>query len=130
MPETTIFLFRKMSVTEAEKTLTASSMQPAIKGAHLIKHFSTSLKKVRVFRNKAVTAPQTIIQIQLDTTKFEELIKQSVPQEGASKFPDKVQISMEGLTTEEITAGHINVGIPPTLLEAFNRSILSVKEVK
>jgi len=130
MPETTILLFRKMSVTEAEKTLAAFSVQPAIKGAHSIKHFSTSLEKARVFRNKAVTAPETIIQIQLDTAKFEELMKQSVPQEGASRFPDKVQISMEGLATEEIAAGHINVGIPPVLLEAFNRSILSVKEVK
>lgn len=130
MSGTTVLLFRKMSVAEAEKTLATFSAQPAIKGTHSIKHFSSSLEKVRAFHNKAVTAPETIIQIQLDTAKFEKLMKQSVPQEGASRFPDKVQISMEGLTTEQIAAGHINVGIPPVLLEAFNHSILSVKEVK
>jgi hypothetical protein len=130
MPEATFLLFRKMSVTEAEKTLAVSSVQPAIKGAHSIKYFSTSLEKVRAFQNRAVVERETIIEIQLDPARFEELMRDAVPQKGASKFPDKVQINIEGLSAEEIAAGHLNIGIPPTSLEAFNRSILSTKEVK
>jgi hypothetical protein len=56
--------------------------------------------------------------------------KDAVSQTGASSFPDKIQISTEGLTIEEIAAGHTNVGISPKLLDAFNKAILSVKEVK
>ncbi|MGH7600406.1 MAG: hypothetical protein ACREOI_28975 [bacterium] len=128
--QTTVSLFRKMSVVEAEKTLAASSVQPAIKGTHPVKHFSTSLEKTRAFHNKAVLGTETIIEFQLYGSIFEELIKNAVPQKGASRFLDKVQISIEGLTAEEIAAGHVNVGIPPGLLEAFNKAILSVKEVK
>lgn len=126
----TVSLFRKMSVIEAEKTLAVFSVQPAIRGAHPIKHFSTSLEKVRSFRNRAVIGAETILKIELDPSRIEELIKDSVLQRGASRFPDKAQISTEGLTAEEIAAGHINVGIPPQLLDTFNRAILSVTEVK
>lgn len=125
----TISLFRKMSVVEAEMTLATLSVQPAIEGAHPIKHFSTFLEKVRAFRNKAVTVPETIVEFQVDAARSRELQQDAVPQKGASRFPDRVQISMEGLTTEAIAAGHINVGIPPGLLEVFNNAILVVKEV-
>jgi len=125
----TISLFRKMSVVEAEMTLATLSVQPASEGAHPVKHFSTSLKKVRAFRNKAVTMSETIVEIQLDATRFGEFMKNAVPQQGASGFPDRGQISIEGLAAEEIAAGHINVGIPPMLLEAFNSAIFAVKEV-
>lgn len=70
------------------------------------------------------------MKIELDPSRIEELIKDSVLQRGASRFPDKAQISTEGLTAEEIATGHINVGIPPQLLDTFNRAILSVTEVK
>jgi hypothetical protein len=95
-----------------------------------IKHFSTSLEKLRAFHNKAVTAAETIIEFQLDVFRFDELIKDAVLQKGASNFPDRIQVSTEGLTIEEIAAGHTNVGIPSKLLDAFNKAILSVKEVK
>jgi hypothetical protein len=110
-------------------TLATLSVQPAIEGTHPIKHFSTSLEKVRAFRNKAVVVPETIVEFQFDAARFRELMKDAVPQKGASRFPDKVQISIEGLTAEAISAGHINVGIPPGLLDDFNSAILSVKEV-
>lgn len=127
--QTLISLFRKMSLSEAEKTLAAMQIQPPIKGSHRLKHFSTSLEKARAFHNKAVAAPETIIEIQFETSKFDAIIRQAVQQEGASQFPDKVQISVEGLTAEQIASGHMNIGIPQSLLEVLNQAVASMKEV-
>ncbi len=57
------------------------------------------------------------------------MIKSAVWQERASRFPEKVQVSIEGLTENEIASGHMNIGIPPSLLETLNQAILFVKEV-
>lgn len=78
MSGTTVLLFRKMSVAEAEKTLATFSAQPAIKGTHSIKHFSSSLEKVRAFHNKAVTAPETIMQTKYSRNEVYPYLIQSL----------------------------------------------------
>lgn len=120
----TISLFRKMSTTEADATLNAMKLQPAIPGANSSKYLSDSMGKVEKFQNNGVLGtPQTTLEFVLDKPGYESMMSSSVNQAG-SKGIDAVKVNFEGI---DPTSNLRNIGVPASQIDLFNSLIRNIK---
>ena len=121
----TVSVWRRMSGSEAERSLDQKLLQPRIKGTNSSKYLSESFEKAIDFKNKGyLGTSESVLEFTLDKAGYDELMSTAVEQDG-SRGIDAVKKNYEGL---EGTA-HRNIGIPPTRLDQFNRIVRDVKKV-
>jgi len=123
---TTVSVFRKMSVAEADATLGAMKLQPAIPKTNSSKYLSESMSKVEAFQNNgALGVDQKIVEFVLDKRGYDAMMSKAVDQ-SASKGIDAIKINLEGI---DPVSNFRNIGVPPSLLESFNSLVKHVKVV-
>lgn len=116
------YVYRKMSVEEANLTIKTGKLQPPAKSSNSSKYLSEDLQKVKNFQNKSVTEPQVIVEFKVDGIGYNKLMSSAVEQQG-SKGVNAIKLNYEGITTPGLS----NLGVPATKLDDFNKVIKGVK---
>ncbi|WP_019671790.1 hypothetical protein [Psychrobacter lutiphocae] len=113
-----VYVYRKMSITEANLTLRTNKLQPPKIGSNSSKYLSEDLEKVRAFSNRGVTEPEVIVRFELEPSGYNSLMSKAVDQKG-SKGVKAIKLNTEGITAPGLT----NIGVPSDILENFNKII-------
>ena len=113
-----VYVYRKMSVVEANATKSSNRLQPSISGSNSSKYLSEDLAKVKAFSNKGVTEPQVIVRFELDPIQYNSMMAKAVNQNN-SKGINAIKLNNEGITNPKLN----NIGVPSGILNDFNRAI-------
>jgi len=125
--EDTVSVFRKMSATEADATLSQMKLQPRIPGTDPTKYLSESLAKVEIFHNKgALEKEEKILEFVLDKSGYDSMMGSAVPQFG-SQGVKAVKYHFEKIPDG---SGLRNIGVPPSHLDWFNSLIKDIRPVE